>query len=524
MITQRESGPPVETGVRPVLQLMAGRMVGFAASFFIPVALARIFDQADFGTYKQLFLIAATLYGIGQFGMAESLYYFLPHEPQSGARLVTNACLALVVGGLACLASLWLGGEAVSRWMGNPELARHTTLLGLYVSFVLTSAGLEIVMIARKRYGWASWSYALLDLLRAGLLVIPAVLVPELDWLLVGAVGFAAVRCAATIAYLWWTFDGALRPDAELMRRQLGYTIPFYLSGILELVQSNVHQYAVAYRFDAATFAIYSVGCLQIPLVELVFASMATVMMVRMTEELRNGRESAALLIWHDSCRKLALLFCPLTGLLVVTAHPIVVVLFTQTYAASAPIFMVSSLGLLLPALAVDGVLRVYAETRFLFALNVARLLVTVALIGALITKFGLVGAVVSTLIAAGVAKAIGLARIAVLMKVKASQLLPWRDFGAILGAALAAAALAVAVKTVFELTPLSSLLLTSAAYGTAYLFAVWALDALRPEERLALRRRLERWRIDVSRQELGGDVKPPCVESPSLEQPPAQR
>ena len=90
--------------------------------------LARILDQAEFGTYKQLFLIAATLYGVGQLGMAESLYYFLPRAPPSraGAGYVANALGALAVGGLACLVALALGGGALSRWLGNPALADYT--------------------------------------------------------------------------------------------------------------------------------------------------------------------------------------------------------------------------------------------------------------------------------------------------------------------------------------------------------------------------------------------------------------
>jgi O-antigen/teichoic acid export membrane protein len=314
-----------------------------------------------------------------------------------------------------------------------------------------------------------------------------------------GAVGFALVRCAVTLWYLVWDVGAGLRPDAMLLRRQLAYAIPFYLSGLVELVQSNLHQYVVAYRFDAATFAIYSVGCLQIPLVELVFASMATVMMVRMGEALRDGRDGAAREIWHDTSRKLALLLFPLVGLLVVIARPLIVFLFTDTYAASAPIFMVWSLVLLWPALAVDGVLRVYAETRFLFALNAARLVITVALIGALIGSFGLIGAILSTLIAAVVSRAVGLGRIGMLMKIKAAELLPWRDLGTILGAASLAAASVVAADLALDLSPLPTLVVGGLLYGVVYLTAVWRLGALREDERSALTAQLARWGLVIT-------------------------
>ena len=79
---------------KPALLLVVGRTIGFAASFIIPVLLVRTFNQAEFGTYKQLFLIYGTLYGLAQLGMAESLYYFVPKRPQPfrSAKTRGSAC------------------------------------------------------------------------------------------------------------------------------------------------------------------------------------------------------------------------------------------------------------------------------------------------------------------------------------------------------------------------------------------------------------------------------------------------
>ena len=71
-----------------MLQLVAGRSIGLAASFAIGVVLARLFAPAEFGIYKQFFLLYATLYGVLQLGMAESLYYFVPRgSAQTGRYL-----------------------------------------------------------------------------------------------------------------------------------------------------------------------------------------------------------------------------------------------------------------------------------------------------------------------------------------------------------------------------------------------------------------------------------------------------
>jgi O-antigen/teichoic acid export membrane protein len=235
---------------------------------------------------------------------------------------------------------------------------------------------------------------------------------------------------------------------------------------------------------------------------------------VRMGEALRDGRDWAAREIWHDTSRKLALLLFPLAGLLVVIARPLIVFLFTDTYAASAPVFMVWSLALLWPALAVDGVLRVYAETRFLFALNAARLVITVALIGALIGSFGLIGAILSTLVAAAVSRVLGLARIGMLMKIKTVELLPWRDLGTILGAAGLAAGSVVAADLALDLSPMPSVFVGSVLYGVVYLAAVWRFGALRDDERSALTSRLARWGVVFTGGAAAGSERSDsCVE-----------
>ena len=472
---------------------MSGRSVGFVVTFFIPVVLVRLLDQTDFGTYKQIFLIAGTLYVVGQLGMAESLFYFLPLSPRQGARFVANSLLALILGGLGSLVVLELGGGAVSRWLSNGALSRYAPAVGVYLVFMQVSAVLEIVMISRKRYAWASYAYVALDVLRMALLVVPVLVVHRLEWLLMGAVAFAVVRCATALWYVWREFDGSLRPDAALLRRQLAYAVPFQMSAIVEILQGNLHNYAVSHYFDAATFAIYSVGCLQIPLVDFVLNSVSNVMMVRMAEEIRDGRMRAAAAVWRDTTRRLALLFAPLVGLLVVGADAIVRLLFTERYAASVPVFMVSSLTVLLATLQVDAVLRVYAQTRLLFALNMLRLALVLGLIGWLLAAFHLVGAIVVTLLASAVMKGLGVLRARRLMGVSLAEVLPWRNLGAILGVAVGAAGAAAWVKTLMEAPPLVELIVVGAVYAAAYAAGLYAFGLLRQEERLIVRNWLAR-------------------------------
>jgi O-antigen/teichoic acid export membrane protein len=459
---------------------MAGRSVGVAVSFLIPVMLARNLDPSGFGTYKQLFLICGTLYGIAQMGLAESLFYFLPSAPKDAGRHAANSLLGLTAAGLLCLALLWAGREGLSRWLGNAALAGLLPLLGLYLLLMLAAAGLEIVLIARKRFAAAAWAYAGSDAVRTALLLLPVLLSGRLDALLLGAIAFGLLRLGVALSQAAREFRGELRPDGALLRRQLAYALPFELAVLVEIVQANYHQYAVAHHFDPATFAIYSVGCLQVPLVDLVAGSACNVAMVRMGEQRRDGHGEAMRATWHHTVRTLAAVFVPLVGVLLVTAGDLVTLLFTDAYAASVPIFMVWTLSFLPQAIPLDVVLRVHADTRALFVISALKLAFIAVTIGWFLSRFHLLGAVVATVIAASAAKGLALLRMKRLMGLRAGELLPWGSLAAILGCGVLAAVPALMAGAAVAAAP-GRLAAVALAYAASYAALVCGLGIWRP-------------------------------------------
>lgn len=413
---------------RPVMVLMSGRLLGFVAAFFIPVVLARAFDQHDFGTYKQLFLVHATLFGFAQLGMAESLYYFLPAAARRSGAFIVNALLVMGTAGLLCALALWWQADAIAALLNNPDLAPFLPMVGIYLLLILLGLVLEIVLTVRRHHLGASMSYAATDLLRALLFVAPVLWVADLGWLMSGAVAFALIRLCVTALYLLRSPDTELTLQRPCLHQHLAYALPFGLAGIIEVLQLNFHLYAVSYYFDAATFAIYAVGCLQVPLIDILMTSTSNVMMVNMRQKVLDDNLSAARAIWLDSVRKMSLILFPLVVLLLLLAPTLIVLLFGQQYRASVPVFMVWTASTLLVCLLTDGVLRVFAQNRYLILQNLLRLAIIVALIPFFITQLQLIGAVLVTTFAAAVIKLIALHRVKSLFKTTWAGVLPWRS------------------------------------------------------------------------------------------------
>jgi len=479
--------------LKPALLLMFGRTLAFAATFFIPVVLARIFDPAHFGAYKQLFLVQSTVHLIGQIGMATSLYYFLPLAPRDAGRYVANSLIFLSGAGMAGCAAVILGARQVSSWLSNGELSHYLPWIGFYLLFTIPAASFEIVLVSRGKYLWASATYALSDFARAAASILPVLLFHDLELLLKANVAAAALRLAIAVIYFRSEFGDSLRPDRKLLRQQLAYCLPFSVAVLVEILQWNLPQYAVSHLTDPATFAIFAVGCLSIPLVDFAASPASDVMMVKMQENLAEGRLRTVLEIWHDTTWKLSLLFFPLVAVVVVLAHEFILLLFTAKYAASIPLFMVWSSLILLTTLQVDGVLRVFAQTRLILVLNLMRLAIIGGLIQWSLTAFHLLGPVLVIVFATLAFKVGALVRMKTLLQVPLRELLPWKNLSRLAGASIGAAAVAFGVKSQLTASPLIVIAAASAAYILAYVFCVWCFQLLQESERSAIATRVER-------------------------------
>ncbi len=470
---------------RPAALLVTGRVVGLVASFAIGIVLARIFAPATFGTYKQFFLLYGTLYGLAQLGMAESLYYFVPRNTSRTPRYVCNALITLAVAGLACLAALYLWRTQIAQRLTNTALADYMGLAGLFLTFMLMSTVLEIVMVSRKKHLMAAVTYACSDIVRTLFFVVPAFAFLSLRAVFIGATTFAALRVMLVIVAIWRQYGREFRIDFGLWKEQLSYALPFALAVGVEVIQQNYHQYVVASNFDAATFAIYAVGCLQIPLVDMIMTSTVNVMMVKMAEDASHGAETVAL--WHETISRLAFLMVPLSVFLFVIARDLIVTLYTVTYSASVPIFMVWALTILPSIFAVNAVLRVFAQTRFLLVMNLMRLAMVAVLIGWFLSTFGMSGAVLVTLVSTTLVNLVGVARIAHLLHLSFRDALPWSRLAGVFLRATVAALPVLWIARAWGPQPILALAASGVAYGAVYFGLSYGMVRLKADRTAAL-------------------------------------
>ena len=413
--------------------LVLARLFTAGLTLSIPLVLARVLHLDEYGTYYQLFLIATTLYYVLPFGVVQSLYYFLPRaeakRPYLGQTLLFMTAAGLVGG-----AAVWGGLGYVAGWFSNPALAEYRLPLAAYTAFLLGSFPLEVSLTAQGRTKASAGVYLVSDAVRAAVMVVPPLLGASLYGMMVAVAAFAVLRYAGTWGVTLRGVTGPLA-DRKLFREQLAYAAPFGAAMLLAIPQQNAHLYMVAGAVAPALYALYRVGCFQLPVVDLLYTPTSEVLMVRLGELEREGRLEEGVDAFREAGGKLAYVFLPFAAFLFAAAPEFIGAMFGEKFLPAVSVFRVSVLGVVLSILPMDGTLRARGQTRAIFASYAVKAAVTVPLVWLGVKHLGLIGGIGSWAVAEVVGKAMLLARVPAALSTPRLQLrmtdvIPWRELG----------------------------------------------------------------------------------------------
>ncbi len=475
--------------------LMAARLASAAVTFFIPLVLARTLRLAEYGTYKQFLLIAQTLYYTLPLGVPQALYYFVPRAEQRRPYFVQTLGFLLAAGAVAGAVILSLGGP-IAHFFSNPELYRHRWSLALYVFGLIGSFPLEVSLTSSGRTRHAAVAYLVSDGVRAVAMTVPALLGFGVTGVMVCLAAFALARQVVTCVLVvrssrgpWWR--------RGLFFEQLAYAAPFGAAVAIAIPQQYAHQYAVSALVSPEAFALYAVGCFQLPFIDLLYTPTSEVLMVRLGELDRAGRKAEGVRLFRKASAALALAVLPVAVFFFGAAPDVIAALFGDRFVSAAPLFRIGLAAVVLAALPVDAVLRACGHTRHILLANALKAVVTVPLLWFGVKTFGMRGALASWVVVEYFGKAVLLAKVPRALgegdqRARFGDLLPLSEMGrALVGVAFAAAGvvgLRAAMHPALGWMPnghaarVVALAAAGLAFGTAYLVALrWAGLRLSP-------------------------------------------
>jgi O-antigen/teichoic acid export membrane protein len=455
-------------------KLIIGRTVAFGFKFLLPIILVRVLTVSEFGLYKQMLLISITMAPIFQFGLGQGLYYFLPGEKEKSI-YITQTQILLIISGLIAFVLLIFFQDNIAYYFHNEDLKKYILPLSLMIFFTIYSSSFEIILISKNRPEIASLLFVGTSIITT-LCVLSAILYDgSLFWIVWGLAFAIVIRASAYSVYLLYRKNLTLNLNIETMLFQLRYSIPFGISIILYIVQQNIHFYIVSFTYDSTIFAIFAIGCLSIPLIDILNNSVGEILIVKIKEFRNSNRIKDIITVWRDTTIKLSLIFIPFTVYLFIVADEFITVLFTENYAASVPLFMVFILIIPLYSIKGDAVIRSFGKANFLVYIYMFRLISSILLIFILMNKYGLIGIPFALVLVEALSKIIMMVKIGKLLGIRAIELLPKKELLRVTALALFPALAVVFFKELYpHINKLVFLIISGCMYSLIYWIIVY--------------------------------------------------
>lgn len=477
--------------------IMLAKTLAFGFSLALPLLLVRRLSQNDFGVYKQIFLLVGTAFSLLPLGVGMSAYYFLPREPERQPQVVFNIILFHLLVSALFLAALVLRPSLLAALFNSDKVEVYAPLVGLVVMTWVVSSLLEIFTIARQELRLSTALVILSQLTKAALMLGAVFLFGTVRALLYAALLQGVLQSAALFFYLRSRFGLFWRGfDSALWRAQLAYALPFGIASMLYRSQMELDNYYVSHQFDPAVYAIYAVGCFELPLLGLLADSVSWVTIPRVSLLQKEGARREIVELLARVTRKLALVLFPVYFLLLAVGREFVTFLFTERYAESWPIFAfnLTLVPLLLITSVYDPVMRAYAEHRY-FLLKLRCVLLVLMLTGLyfLTARFGLLGAIAVNISVNVIDRAVVALKVKSILGLGRRELPLFNDIWRIVAAAAVAGGVTfwTARSALAGARPFTVLVAGGVVFAAVYVAGVLALKVLKQEERDAVRRRL---------------------------------
>lgn len=467
---------------------MLARLGVAALTFAIPLVLARMLLPASYGTFKQAWLLSNTLFLVLPMGLSQSLIYFVPREPEKTRAWKTHALLLMTGAGALAALLLLTAGQRLAAAFHNPELAALMPYIAAFTAFKLVGSVLDIAYVAEARIK----ASALVRIAAEGFYTVcllgGALWTGTLEGAFQGVLIATFARAAAAWILIGREGLAASRVD---LRRQLAYALPFGAAFAIIIPQQQFHSYLVSASVSAAAFAVYAVGCFQLPVVDMLYTPVSEILQLGIAEHDARKDGAGALALFQEAVARLSFVFLPIMALLFIAAPEVISFLFTDRYLDAVPIFRLSIAVIPMWALPLDGVMRARAQNRFMFRISVLKAAMTVPLVWGGLKLFGPIGALGGWICAEETCRVIVLHRAARSFGTTLFRSLP-RELWYQAGAALIAAVPGAVALHLAGGPLLARLFICGIAYLVAYLAALRAMGQLPPLREWIPRRDLQ--------------------------------
>ena len=228
--------------------------------------------------------------------------------------------------------------------------------------------------------------------IKALLLLLTAYISKDILWLITGLCIYFLIRFLGSIAYVFYNYSIVnISKDFSLFKEQIKFAFPMGLSKIVGIIGKRADHFILISTISTASYALYSTASFGIPFIALIYTSFGSVLLPKLSKEAKNRKIEMIKEYWHKLISLYAILTIPFILFFYIIAEPFIILLFTDKYVDSVPIYQIFLLIIFFQSLSYGTVLKALKKTNIIFYSNLVTLIIALPLSYYSIKNYGII-------------------------------------------------------------------------------------------------------------------------------------
>lgn len=329
----------ITSNFHQAIWLGIGQLGTFAITFLSAAILSRYLLKEDYGTYRQILYVYATMMSIFTVGLPSVFSYFIPRLNTNQQKTLIGSMnrIFLILGLLFSLA-LYLLSTPLAELLKNPELAIGLKIFSPFPLFTLPALGIEGIYTALRKTKVVAFYQVFSRSLMLLFIVLPIILY-KADYKL-AIIGWGIASFLSFIVAMYMKNRPYVKIEKEyipnMYKSIFDYSMPLMGAFIAGFFISSADQFFISRYYGTEAFADYSNGSLSIPIVAVIAVSIKRVLIPLFSKAEVDGKINEAVQTYINAVTKSINLVFPLIVYAIFFSKIIVVIIYGSNYISSA--------------------------------------------------------------------------------------------------------------------------------------------------------------------------------------------
>jgi O-antigen/teichoic acid export membrane protein len=379
-----------------VMILTIGNGVNVLVNFLTLPFLIRTLSVSDYGTYGQVMMVIALLQGVFTFSFNQIANVHLSKTENAPADVFATLLRVALL--MAAVGSLFMAliTPALSVAFGNHQLS-HLMLFSLVNLFGQVPVPIFMsVLVFYNRVQDTALLTVLSNLAKIAMMFIAIKGIGSVGALMVGLSIISVLQCLAYYLLIPAEIRKGGRYNQLLTRALFTMATPLVLSALVEKSLVYLDGIMISTMLDTANYAFYRAGAVEVPFIATLYGAVATIVMPEVARLFHAGNFNEIIRLKRTAISGTAFFVYPALVYLLFFSKPLMVFYLTDGYTASALIFAIFNLSLLIRINDYQDVLVISGNSRFIFFAVLTSSVVNLMLNALLIYFYGIKGSAIA--------------------------------------------------------------------------------------------------------------------------------